>query len=143
MYKIIFNQNLRCLYWLQSQTGGFYNKKDTTSIGLEKNQELIAVFAYNNYYKHRSVQMHFAGVGRWCIKEFLRIGIAYPFKQLKVAKILGFIDSTNIKSISFVNKIGAKLEASIKDVGKYGDILIYSINKQQCKIFNRLENGYK
>jgi len=131
MLQIIFGQDLRVGTWVFEKTGGLYTKKDSTTIGLEKNGELVAGFVYNNYIPNRSIAMHVAG--NLFTKKFIKAGFRYPFKQLKVLKTIAFIDSTNIKSVKFTSKLGAIHEATIKDAGRHGDLLIYTMTQEQFR----------
>jgi RimJ/RimL family protein N-acetyltransferase len=53
--------------------------------------------------------------------------------QLKVNKIIGVVDSTNLDALKFDRHIGFKDEAIIKDAGKHGDLVILSMTKNNCK----------
>jgi hypothetical protein len=86
--------------------------------------------------------MHVAAVpgARWMTREFLWVCFDYPFNQLRVNKILGLVDSTNVPAQRFDQNLGFVLEHSIKDAGKVGDLLVYSMTRQQCRF---LEMGEK
>jgi len=81
-----------------------------------------------------SVMLHCVGEGRiWLNREFLWFCFYYPFEQLKVNKIISPVESENFDSRNFIENIGFSLEATLKDASPKGDLLIYTLGKDQCK----------
>ena len=66
-------------------------------------------------------------------REWFNVLFGYAFNQLKVKKIMGVVDSTNIKALQFDAHIGFVEEATIKDAGKHGDLIILTMTRQQCR----------
>ena len=123
--------NKRVGSWVCERTGGYYI--DGVGIGLEENGELIAGVLYDMF-NGKSIAMHVAAVGsRWMTKEYLRYCFEYPFKQLGVKKILGLVDTENIDAQVFDEHLGFVVEATIKDAARRGDLIVYSMTKDQCR----------
>jgi len=81
-----------------------------------------------------SVMVHLASLRRdWLNREFLWYVCHYPFEELGVTKVLAPIESDNLDSIRWTEHFGFTLEATLKDAAPKGDLLIYSITKDQCK----------
>jgi hypothetical protein len=81
-----------------------------------------------------SVIAHIAATGKnWLNREFLWHVSYYPFMQLGVRKVLAPVESTNHRSIKWTEHFGFTLEATLKDAAPNGDLLIYSLTKDQCK----------
>lgn len=120
--------------WVAEKTGGTYSPGSASVIGLEKDGELVAGVMFENY-NGNSVQMHVASDGskRWMTKEFLRAAFWYPFEQLKVKKIIGLVDSTNLPAQRFDEHLGFRRECTIADAGKVEDMIVYSMTREQCK----------
>lgn len=120
--------------WVAQRTGGKYYAGSGHAIGLERNGQLVAGVLYDNY-TGRSVQMHVAsdGTGRWMTREYLRICFDYPFNQMKVNKVIGLVDSTNAEAIRFDENIGFHREHVVTGAGKHGDLIIYSMTREQCR----------
>jgi RimJ/RimL family protein N-acetyltransferase len=51
----------------------------------------------------------------------------------KVKKIIVPVDATNLKSISLVEKMGFTEEARIKDGMADGDMILFTLAKNDCK----------
>ena len=66
-------------------------------------------------------------------REFLWFCFYYPFEQLRVNKILGLVESTNLEAQRLNEHLGFTLEATLKDAAPKGDLLIYSMKRDQCK----------
>ncbi len=121
--------------WVCERLGGTWQAGDN-AIGLEKNGELIAGVVFDNYLG-RSICMHVAASGEWWLtREFLQAAFGYPFNQLGVHKIIGPVDSKNADARKFDEHLGFYLEATIKDANKLGDLLLYTMTRQQCRWVN-------
>lgn len=125
--------------WVCSRTGGALDLACSAAIGLQQGHDLIAGVLFDSY-NTRSVCMHVAATGAgWLNREYLKVCFDYPFNQLKVNKILGLVDSTNMQARKFDEHLGFQLEATIKDAGKFEDLLIYSMTRQQCRYLKEME----
>ena len=100
-------------------------------IGLERNGELIAGVIYENY-NGFSLNFHVVFKGR-LTRRFLWVIFHYPFIQLGVYKLIGFVESTNENCTRLDKKMGFVLEHSIKGAGRNCDINVYTMTKDQCK----------
>jgi hypothetical protein len=78
-----------------------------------------------------------AGVGkRWMNREYLWYCFHYPFEEIGVNKIIGIVESTNLEARRLDEHMGFVLEATLKDAAPKGDLLIYSMTKDQCRWLN-------
>lgn len=120
--------------WVAERTGGQYFNGSGTGIGLEKDGVLVAGVLYDSW-TGRSMQMHVASDGsrKWLNREYLKACFDYPFNHLKLNKVIGIVDSTNADALRFDHHLGFVTEAVIKDAGKYGDLHILSMTRQQCR----------
>lgn len=85
-------------------------------------------------YNGASIMVHFVLANRQLpSREFLWFVCYYPFEQLKVHKVLAPVESTNTASIRWTEHFGFSLEATLKDAAPKGDLLIYSMTRDQCK----------
>lgn len=140
--RLVFD-NDRLGPWISERTGGTYHGGAAT-IGLENSDGTIAGGVLFDQYTGRSICIHVAGTSvNWITREFLRVCFDYPFNQLGVIKLIGLVDSTNLQARSFDENVGFTLETTIKDASKYGDLLIYSMTRQQCRFLKKVgkENG--
>jgi len=133
MKTIIANDHERVGRWACERMGATFAPDVSVAIGLEEDGKLIAGVLYDNYRK-KSICMHVAAEGtRWMTKEYLRVCFDYPFRQLGVNKIIGIVGEKNTKARSFDEHLGFELEHIIKDACEDGDMLIYSMTKEQCR----------
>lgn len=123
--------------WTAERTGGTYYAGSGAGIGWEKDGQLLAGVLYDEF-TGRSVRMHVAGVGkRWMAREFLWTCFDYPFNQLKVNKVIGLVDSTNSDALRFDRHLGFVEEAVIKDAGKFGDLHVLTMTRDQCRFLEK------
>lgn len=81
-----------------------------------------------------SILLHIAAEGkRWMNREYLWFVFYYPFVQLGVNKIIAPIESTNTSCSKFVEHIGFSLEATLVGAAPNGDLLIYTMSKDECR----------
>lgn len=113
--------------------GSQHLPSDAVCVGWERHGKLVAGVAYDQY-NGASICMHVVGEGkRWLTREFLRFCFAYPFEQLRVRKVLGLVPSTNADAIRFDEHLGFRREAVISDAVPGGDLIVYSMTREQCR----------
>lgn len=108
------------------------------AIGLKRNGEMVAGVLYERWTPH-SVWVHIAAVPgkRWMSRDYLYYCFAYPFLQVGVKKILGFVEASNMDSRRLNEHFGYVQEAAIKGCAMDGgDAIIYSMTKEQCRFLS-------
>lgn len=133
MYRIIDDDRERVGQWVSAKNGGKWLDDGIAGIGLERNGVLIAGAVYDSYLE-QSVCIHTA-IERMN-RDFLWYCFYYPFIELKVKKLLGLVDSFNSRAINLDFHLGFQLECSIKDASTQGDLLIFSMTRDQCRWLN-------
>lgn len=132
--------------WVAKRTGGTYLPGSGPSFALCEGTRIIAGVSYDNY-NGACMQMHVAAEpgARWLTREFLRICFAYPFKQCRVNKVIGLVGSGNEPARRFDEHLGFVLEATLKGAHPDGDLLVYSMDRAQCRWLNLrgTSNGQK
>ena len=118
--------------WVCQQMGATYNPDACVAIGRVDGDRVIGGVVYDDY-NGSSICMHCAGEGGWLTKELLRAVFGYPFTQLKVKKVIGFVDSTNKAAMRLNEHLGFTLEAKVQDGTATGDLLIYTMTPEQCR----------
>ena len=104
-----------------------------TSIGLEKDGELVAGVVYTDFNgKSITASIHGKGVN-WLNREFLWFIFFYPFKQLEVGRITVTIETFNKKSHNLAQKLGFTHEATLQKAGRFGDLHVYRMFREDCK----------
>jgi len=118
-------------HWTAEQTKGKYFEANSQSIGLKQNGEFVAGVIYENW-NGRSIICHIAISGR-LTPRYLAVIFDYPFNVCGVKKIIVPVDATNFKSVILVEKMGFTEEARIKDGMADGDMILYTLAKENCK----------
>lgn len=75
-------------------------------------------------------------------KKLLHIALWYTFDQLKVLRLTLYVSAHNLKSIAFVERLGARRGATLIDGCSDGDVYIYYLLPDQCPLWSRF-NGKK
>jgi RimJ/RimL family protein N-acetyltransferase len=60
----------------------------------------------------------------------------YPFNRLGVYKIIGQVKSVNLEAIRLDEHFGFVLEATVRGYYEDGDLLVYTMTKDQCRVLN-------
>ena len=118
-------------HWTAEQTKGKYFEANSQSIGLKQNGEFVAGVIYENW-NRRTITCHIAISGR-LTPRYLAVIFDYPFNVCDVKKIIVPVDATNLKSVNLVEKMGFTEEARIKDGMADGDMILYTLAKENCK----------
>lgn len=132
MFQIIHDPERICR-WVTEKNGGTWNRQDASAIGLEREGELVAGTIYCDLLG-QSICMHTAI--EQMNRDFLWYCFYYPFIELKVKKVLGLVDSFNSRAIKLDQHLGFILEGCIKDASTDGDLLIFSMTRDQCRWLN-------
>lgn len=118
-------------HWVAKQSNGSYFAEKSQAIGLEKDGELSAGVIYENW-NMASVVCHIAFIGRLTPK-FLAAVFKYPFVDLGVHKIIAPIDSSNVKALRVVRKLGFNEESRITGAAPNGDIVFLTLARNKCR----------
>jgi len=105
------------------------------AIGLKKDEQLIAGVLYEGFNGH-NVWMHVAAVPgkRWLNREFLRACFAYPFVQLGVQKVRGYVEASNDDARRFDEHLGFRVEAVLEGAARNGgNVLLYVMDRSECR----------
>ena len=128
-------------HWTAEKIEGGYHEVRSRSIGLKKNGEFVAGVIYENW-NRRTITCHIAIAGRMT-PRYLAIIFDYPFNVCDVKKIIVPVDSTNSKSVNLVKKMGFIEEARIKDGMADGDMILYTLAKNDCKYLGERYEKFK
>lgn len=135
MKQIILHQDATVGQWVCARAGGHY--VEGTAIGLAENGRLIAGVLFDQY-NGASIAMHVAAEGkRWMTREYLWMCFHYPFEQLKVKKIIGLVGEANRAARQFDEHLGFVIDARIPDAHPDGTLLIYTMQKHQCRFLEK------
>lgn len=85
-------------------------------------------------YNVASIQIHVAAFRHtWLSREFLWAVFNFPFNTIKIKKLLGLVRSTNERAIKLDLRLGFVLETTVKDVFSDGDMLVFSMMRENCR----------
>lgn len=129
-YRIVTDKR-RIGQWVCGHTGATFTDS-MQAIGNERDGVIIGGVLYDDY-RVSSISMHCAGVGRWLTREFLRAVFDYPFNYLKVKKVIGLVDSMNDKAMRLDKHLGFVQEGLIKEASRFGDLVILTMTREQCR----------
>lgn len=124
--------------WVCARAGGTWSAGRGTTIGLLHFEKgLVAGVLYEDF-NGANLLMHVAAVpGReWLCREYLWFCFYYPFVQLGCKRVTGVVPSINQEARRFDEHLGFKLEATLKDAHPEGDLLVYSMHKEDCRWLN-------
>lgn len=131
--------------YVAKATNEYGNFGAAVGIGLQELREgrwdLIAGVAYSEF-NGAQICAHIASdkTRRWMTKRYLWTIFDYPFNQAKVNRITCMIGPKNAASINLCERLGFKLETTLKGAHPDGDLLIFFQRKDMCK-WIRLDFG--
>ena len=117
--------------WVAAKNNQMYFEANSQAVGWEKDGEIVAGVIYDGWNK-QSIVCHIAATES-LTATFLAKVFDYSFRQLQVHKMIATVSSKNFKSIQLVTHMGFKEEAKIKDAHPSGDIVIFTMTKEDCK----------
>ena len=140
---ILWDQRERCGDWAKQYIpyvdswGEWYQ-----AIGLERDGELQAVVVYNHYTKF-DIAIHIAAIEgkRWMTRQFLKAGFSYPFVQLGVQRVTGYVPSRNLLAQHFDEHLGFRREGVLRHALPTEDLIVYGMLRSECRWLD--ENSHK
>jgi len=112
-------------------------KPDMQCIVCMDDDNTLVAGAISEGYNTVSITAHiWIAEGRQPSKDWMAAIFDYPFNHLGVHKIVGRVYSGNDQAVKLDEKFGYVLEATIKDFCPDGDLLIYTMTREQCRILN-------
>lgn len=104
-------------------------------ISLERDGKVIAAVIYEGW-NGSNVWMHVAAEpgGKWLTKEFLNYVFHYPFHEVGVQRISGWVEADNAQARRFDEHLGFRQEAVLKGAGNKGaDVIVYVMKREDCR----------
>jgi RimJ/RimL family protein N-acetyltransferase len=135
---LILDQPQRVNEFIRDNNGGFEPSNQFTAIGEIRNGELIGGVVFNNYNKAH-VMCNIALLPQCFPRALLLAVLRYAFKQLAVKRLTFLVKSSNLRSINFVKKFGATLEATLQGADPDGDLLLFALWPENCPLWRRYE----
>ena len=114
----------------------------TKCLGLERDGELIAGVLYEGF-NGRNVWMHVAAKPgeQWMTKSYLRYCFHYPFNEMGVDRVSGYVHEDNLAARRLDEHLGFELETRLRGAAPNGgDVLLYVMWRDKCR-FLRGEHG--
>lgn len=105
------------------------------AIGFERDGHLVAGVAYEGF-NGRNIWMHVAAEpgGKWLTRRYMHACFAYPFIQLGVDAVRGYVDESNERALKFDQHLGFKPEARLHGAARDGgDVLILVLRREECR----------
>ena len=121
-------------HWVARRIRGGYFEERSQAIGLECDGELVAGVIYENW-NHQSIWCHIAVEGKMT-PAYLAAIFDYPFNVAQVEKIIVPVGSDNEESVKVVTNMGFTEESRIKEGRPEGDIVFYTLRRDDCRFLN-------
>ena len=118
----------------QNQQFPWGRNSDFTTLGLVRDDHLIAGVVYNNF-EARNVCMHVSAIlgKRWLTREFLFAAFDYPFNQLGKRRVTALVARSNHTTRRFVRGLGFALEGKLGDYYDQDDMLVFGLKRADCR----------
>lgn len=123
--------------WVAKKCGFDYVPGTSTAIGRMKGGKIVAGVLYQEY-NGPNVCAHIAIEKGGMNRRFLSIIFDYPFNQLGVKRITGYVAESNHAARKLDEHLGFELEATLKDAHPEGDLLIYKMTADKCRWLKEL-----
>jgi hypothetical protein len=117
--------------WVADKLGTVYSPEVSASIGLVKDENIVAGVIYENW-NRRSITAHMVVSGK-LTRSFIFAIFHHAFVTCGVHKVICPVNNTNTKSNSLVKNMGFVAEGRLKDCSPDGDIILYTLQKSDCR----------
>ncbi len=124
----------------------FFNTKTflPESVGMKalclvRDDVVVASTIYEGF-NGKNVWVHLAAdeSKRWMTKSYLHYCFHYPFNEMGVDRLSGYVNSDNYDAIRLNEHLGYKREAILKGASPTGlDVIIYVMWRQDCRFLRK------
>lgn len=133
MPQLVYGQDAIVTPWICNLLK-MHVPKDSVSIGISSNNQLIGAALYHNYNidwagKPLFIEISFGTIDKtWSNRATIHALFAYPFFQLRVKRVQSTVSKKNRAVRSFLTKLGFKLEGTGRLAWPHGgDCCVYSL----------------
>lgn len=133
--RIILNERDRLAAWAQARIPHVPSWGEwCEAIGLERDGELCAVVVYN-FLSECDIAMHIAAIPgrRWLSREFLRVTFRYPFVQLNLRRVTGYVPEKNVDALRFDLHLGFKREGLMRCALPDDNVVVLGMLRNECR----------
>lgn len=112
-----------------------FRTEGAQAIGWEVDGVIVAGVVYDGF-NGNNVFMHVAAIdgASWLTRKYLKACFLYPFEQLKVSRITGFVEASNFAARKFDEHLGFTKEAVLKGAASDGgDVILYVMRREGCR----------
>lgn len=133
MNGIIYNQDQQLVEWAAGVIG-FTPRSDARAIGYASGGQMRAVTVFDTF-GESDCNIHIAsdGSGQWCTRNFLCCSFAFPFIQLGLARVTGFVPSTNAAALRFDLHLGFQHEGVVRNAFRGQDLIVLGMLREECR----------
>ena len=124
--------------WVAEKTDGVY-RPNSVSLGLISHEKVVAGVVYDTW---NGVSIHASiAIEGIMTPRYLAAIFHYPFIHVGAKKIICSVAEKNYNSLRLVQKLGFRLEAQILDAHPDGSLLIFTMNREQCRFIGADKYG--
>lgn len=133
MGALIYDREAELIQWAETVIG-FSFRADARAIGYEDASGIRAVAVYDTF-SLCDCFMHIASdrSGLWLNRRSLVAAFAYPFIQLDLRRVTGFIAASNVPSLRFAMHLGFEVEGHRRNALPGDDVVMLGMLRSQCR----------
>lgn len=136
---ILLNHTAACCAFIYENGGGHVVPSLAQGLGwVNRRSGMIEAAAVFHNRQGPNIEVCIASTARVMPRSLLDAIGAYAFLDLKVRRLTFMIAADNISSINFVESLGAYREATLQDGCSTGDLYIYCLRPDRCKLWSKL-----
>jgi len=140
LYPKTHQENEALKEWLSRHLDDYSCNDHTYCIAVSRNDELVAVVAYDNYKKVDMELSIFATTPRWISRQTLSMILGYPFLQLSCQRVTALVHKSNKRCRRLLMGIGFEQEGKHRHAGpNLETIFSYGMTRQD--FMERYING--
>lgn len=129
--------------WAGPLIGDSFDPEHTAGISVLCEHGAATVL-YDGYKRGISINMHVAGTGHWLSRTALDVFFSYPFIDLGVRRVNGFVAKKNKKARTLNEKLGFVREGCLRQAAYNGDgLIVYGMLRKDCRWLKDEEDGRK
>jgi len=136
MTELVFGLDGDIAAWVAGKVPDVRHFGPSAAIGIADGKRLVAGVVYSNW-RGRDIEMSIASEDpRWCSRHNLRVLFAYPFRQLRCARVTAITKRKSKTVRRFLERMGFRQEGVIRGAYVDDDACVYGMLKKECRWIN-------
>lgn len=130
---IDFTQRPEYLAWAEARLGQKFDRRSVTWLtSLSQSGNILGVVVFSRFTTGNCEITVVSASPAFLSKGLIRASVVYTFVQMNMRRVTAFIAVSNEKSLSLAQRLGFRIEGTVRSWFPTGDAYILGLLREEC-----------